>query len=513
MELIRGDLIVTMLLAMAKTQRIPIGILLIAGSAVSAADNGFKLEATPAWNGIYKTNGATEIMISLLSIQPGVVKVQTKQAFQKINLEANIPAVLSLPYKPHSRGETRIKTSSNNIPDASIEKQLNLTLSNSINIAVLGDGLNIHQQQKLKHSLSQIDRVKPFFVSSSTLPRLNVGYQPIDILILHFTALTRIDEQQTDALTHYISQCGKIVTLQFPTGIYNKLSKIAGCNGAFMSATVLPSNVTDFISQLISKQPAALPTIEEIKKIAAGSSTDSPYLLVLIFCLAYLLIMLFISTFSNYHFLLLILPLIATLSAIMVWFSQQPQYNMSSWIDMDTDRSTARYTALLNIHGAGEWHQNITLPADAIFSDENSDLEFQLSSMNYSVITTRLELALFSEQQWLWRSDTKIDAPLSLNIHQKHLSIKNISSNNSPSGFVTWKDKIHILPMLKPGQSWQTKKQATAKIESALTKLLRKYAEPYSAALIIPFTADILTYKTLHNAWLFIHTKQQEKSI
>ena len=192
----------------------------------------------------------------------------------------------------------------------------------------------------------------------------------------------------------------------------------------------------------------------------------------------------------------------------MVWYSQQPQLTLNSWLDIDSNQFTAQYTALLSIHGNGGWHQQLTLPADAVFSNTNSALEMPLSLMDSDKINAMLDLSLFSKQQWFWQSAVSIEVPLTLALHQQGISVKNVSSEITPAGFFIWQGELYSLPTIKPGLVWQPVKKTTERISESSAKLLQNYAQPYAAAVIIPFVGDILNFNAQHNGWLFIHTKR-----
>jgi len=177
-------------------------------------------------------------------------------------------------------------------------------------------------------------------------------------------------------------------------------------------------------------------------------------------------------------------------------------------LDIDSNQSTAQYTALLNIHGNGGWHQQLSLPADAVFSNTNAALEIPISLIGSDKINTMLDLSLFSKQQWSWQSAISVQAPLILAFQQQGISVKNISSEITQAGFFIWQGDLYSLPAIKPGQVWQPIRKMTEIINQSSVKLLQKYAQPYAAAVIIPFVSNILNFNTQHHGWLFIHTKR-----
>jgi len=478
-------------------------------SNLSSASTDFSIEITPSWNGVFKSNKASEIKVHLLSNESEWVKVQLGAVFQNVNLKANIPSTLNFSYKPQTNSLVSIKVFSTTMVNG-VEKTIPLSRSDGINLAIISDGLTIAERQNVKKSLSTLDRVKPFFVSTISMPIYSVGYQTIDIMFLHFDALKQMNEQQTGAFSQYIAECGKVIAVQFPGAIYKKLQKVAGCNAAFTSEVRFPAEITDKLLELLVVNHAILPTQESMEALNALSEKESPYKLLLVFCLVYLLLVLILVYINTNNLVLFILPVLASLLTVTIWLAQVPKYSLTSWVDMDSQNSTAQYVASFKVYGRGRWYNKnkLRLPIEIGFAKPSAvEIEYELANQGNS-ITAILDLALFSEYQWFWQASTAIDAPVAIKIKEKEVAVRNISENSTSSGFLSWRGNIYKLPSLQSGELWVSEQQAIIKSTGVLIGILQQQSENYDVGLVLPFSTQILPFDTDHKSWLFIHGKQ-----
>lgn len=479
--------------------------------SVAKADAPLQIDDTPAWNGYYRPGKSTEIGVRLISQRSGVVNVKAGKLLQTVELEGGIPKFAWLPLLPDNSATVLLHADWQDNPGSPIEKSVSLTASKIANIALVTEGLTIQDRQVITQQLHHTDKDNFFSISSRTLPHYDPGYDSVDIIIIHYLGLKNLDEQQIQALSRYLTQCGKTIALEFPETVYSKLKKIAGCNGNFLVTASYSFEFTDQIKNLINQNPDPLPELSALSDVLPERGIYTPYTLLLGFCFGYLLVVIMIIAINKHKYTFYIVPLLATVITIAIWYRQQPERYLISWLQMDSQHSSARYSAFLAMRGTGGWRETNNLPTAAVLSEAAaiSEQALHFNGGQPDVIATDTHFSLFSGAEWYWQSSLEIDAPLKLKIENQQPIVTNKGQQTLQAGLLKWKGEIYPLPALQSGQTW-TPMTAIAKVtgNSELVSLMSKYGNRFTTAVLIPFTPDLLQFSANQIGWLFIHLEE-----
>ena len=483
--------------------------------SVAKADSALQIEMTPAWNGYYRPGKSTEIGVRLISQSSGIVTIAASKLSQTIALEAGISKFVGLPLLPDSSNMVILQVSGPDDSGTPIEKSVFLTASKIPAIALVTEGLTTQDRQVIAHQLHHTDKDNFLAIAALTLPRYDPGYESVDAIIIHYRGLKNLDEQQLQALSRYLANCGKTIALEFPETVYSKLKKIAGCNGDFLVTVASPFEFSDPIKNLINQNPDPLPELSGLSIAMPEPGIYSPYLLLLGFCFGYLLILIMTAVITKHKYTLFILPLLATVVTIVIWRQQQPERHLISWLQMDSRQSSARYSALLSMRGTGRWQQLVDLPIAAVLSGATSPPRQALyfNGEHPDVITSDIPFFLLSNTEWYWQSSLQLDAPLKLRVNNQQPLVTNNSPQTQQAGLLKWKGEIYPLPVLQSGQSW-TLTAATSKItdHSGLVELMSRYSNRFNTAMLIPFTPNLLAFSANHVGWLLISVEESAVS-
>ena len=486
-------------------------ILVLVSISVAKADSSLQIDVTPAWNGYYGSGKSTEIVVKLISQRSGVVNVKAGKLLQTIELEGGIPKSAWFPLLPDNSGTVLLHADSQDDPGSPIEKSVSLTVSKIPNIALVTEGLTIQDRQAITQQLHHTDKDNFFSTTALTLPRYDPGYESVDIIIIHYLGLKNLDDQQIQALSRYLTKCGKTIALEFPETVYSKLKRIAGCNGDFLVTASSPFEFPDQIKNLINRNPDSLPELKTLLAAMPERQIYNPYSLLLGFCFGYLLMVIMTAVINKHKYTFFIVPLLATIISIVIWHKQQPERYLVSWMQMDSQHTSARYSAFLTMRGTGRWQAPINLPIAAVLSGAASisGQPLYFKGENPDVITTDAQFSLLSSAEWSWQSSLQIDVPLKLKIENQRPIVTNDSQQTLQAGVLKWKGEIYPLPALQSGQAW-TPTAAALKVtgDSGLASLMSKYSNSFTTAILIPFTPDLLQFSANHVGWLLIHLEE-----
>ena len=493
--------------------RLQLFLWILAWVSISAAkaDSSLHIEVTPAWNGYYRLGKSTEIGVRLISQGSGPVAIKAGKLLQTIELEGGVPKSAGFPVLPDNSGTVSLHIDRQDDPGSPIEKSVSLTASKVPNIALVTEGLTIQDRQVITQQLHHIDKDNFFSITALTLPRYDPGYEAVDTIIIHYPGLKNLDEQQIQALSRYLTNCGKMIALEFPETIYSKLKKIAGCNGDFLASASTPFEFSDQIKNLINLTPDSLPELSTLSATIPEPSISGPYTLLLGFCFGYLLVVIMAAVLNKHKYALFILPLLATVITIAIWYRQQPEGYLVSWVQMDSQDTSARYSAFLTMHGTGRWLETIILPISAALSEAASisGQTLHFNGQHPDVITANMQFSLLSSTEWYWQSSLEIDAPIKLKIENQQPIVTNTSQQTLQAGLLKWNGEIYPLPALQSGQTW-TPMATSSKFTdiSGLVRLMSEYSNRFSTAVLIPFTPDLLQFSTHHIGWLLMHWEE-----
>ena len=486
-------------------------ILALVSISAAKADSSLQIDITPAWNGYTRPGKPTEIGVRLISQRSGAVNIKAGKLLQTIELEDGIPKSVRFPLPPGNTEEVNFQTDWQDDRGSPIKARVSLTDSKIPNIALVIEGLTIQDRQYITQQMHHTDKENFFSVAALTLPQYGPGYNSIDAIIIHYLGLKNLDEKQIQALSEYVTNCGKAIILEFPETLYSKLKRIAGCNGDFLVTASYPFEISDQIKNLINRNPDPLPELSILSAAMPEPGIHNTYSLLLGFCFGYLLIVIMTAVINKHKYALFILPLLATVITIVIWYKQQPERNLISWLQMDSQHSSARYSALLIMLGTGGWRESVDLPTAAVLPEAGSISEQSLHFNNEypDVVTADTQFSLLSSAEWYWQSSLEIDAPLKLEVENQQPIVTNTGQQPLQAGLLKWKGEFYPLPALQSGQTWKPI-AATAKVtdNSELVKLMSQYSNRFAAAILIPFTPDVLRFSTNHIGWLLIHLEE-----
>jgi hypothetical protein len=471
------------------------------------AEPAIQIEILPAWNGHFKSEKSTELKIKLNSQRGGTYSVETDKLFKTVTLEANTPYTTALPFRAAPRTDTSvIRVYKPDNPELSATQNIRLTASNHRSIAFVSDNPGSEEHKPFGQALNFADKTNLLTVNVDSLPRFVSGYEAIDLLVMPYSELKRLHERQIVALSGYLALCGKMIAIAFPKAVYQKLRESAGCGSEFLIAATSANDLASQAGQILNGKSAPLPDLSLLPATQSETKALSPYLLLLIFCFAYLSFVLIVYLIGRRKKTFFIVPLSTASVAILIWHSQQPEKHLLSWVEIDSERSAAHYKALLKMNGTGKWQETVALPIEAALSAANPQQQDR-GELLQDTVSSNPSYSLLSSSEWQWHGAMNLNSPLALKVDGNQAMVYNTGEQGTEAGLMRWQGKIYVLPPLTAGQSWSPESAPVA-TDSELVRLLAKQSVHSASAVLIPFLPAILPFEVNHNGWLLIHAAE-----
>ncbi|MGR8930372.1 MAG: hypothetical protein ACU836_07005 [Gammaproteobacteria bacterium] len=416
-----------------------------------------------------------------------------------VQLQGDTPYSLSFPLHPNGSGTIDLRIHDPRIPSWTRDISKQLVASNGSYVVIVADGLVTEAYETISKYMVLPDKTMLLSTKSEALPRYAASYEPVDLIVLHFAALKNLQDRQVQALSQYLTRCGKAVTLAFPESIFNRLKRLSGCQGRFLSAV-------SSLEQL--SEDSLLPTREKIPKLPNLSDLElnksSSDYWVAVFGMGYFLASFVTAGITRRRRVLIFLPLIGALTAVLVWGQRQPEKLLISWLEMDADHTSAQYSARLIMKGRGIWREQLELPNEMDCPHKSLDDGKTLNSADGSIVST-IRHALFSEEICQGQSTLALESPLSLSVEENLPVISNRGSVPTEKGFLRWEGRIYTLPPLQVGQKWEFNNAIGEASYSEISKVFAKQSKYDHLAVLIPFTPKIISANLARRGWLLLH--------
>ena len=324
-------------------------------------------------------------------------------------------------------------------------------------------------------------------------------------MIVSYRNLQSLQDQQINALAAYLAQCGKTIAIDFPEAIYKQLQAGSGCRSEFLLPAATIAELLPQLDKLLRLKPTPLPEPELVLPQTAASGFFNHAALLAAFCFGYLIWLCLTAIFGKRKIFSLSLPILAAGVALLVWSRQAPETRLYTWLDASSGQTIAHYRAALQITAIGKWQGTLSLPLEAALA---AGADQAVAEQNYPPLqdtaTSELKLPLLSTAAWRWQAALKFKPPLELKQQAQQLLVHNISEHATEPGLALWQGKLYTLPALAGGQSWSPGAEFAAD-DSPLAKLLVRQTAAATSAVLLPFTPDILPFKTEQAGWLLLH--------
>ncbi|GMQ87100.1 MAG: hypothetical protein BMS9Abin08_0298 [Gammaproteobacteria bacterium] len=478
----------------------------------AAAEPSLTLDLQAAWDGLMRPGAASEISVRMLAGQGGQVELTLPDQQPPVRttalLEANLPYTLWIPVHPPENGIVTVEARLDQGAAVRLETRLRPRTPQTLVAALLRTDAETPAERS--EQSRTITLLRP---AATSLPRTRAAYEVIDALVLDQDALAALDTAQRDSLRTWLQNCGRLIAVGTWSQWFATLEAEAGCGGRFIDRVDRAAQAYAKLAMTVRDLPSALPAETTLRAMLKQIHSSDPWLPLAGFFLLYLLALILLARDIRRPALLLLAPLSATLLSLLVWFNGTAGHRLSSWSEMESGDTTARFSALLHIDGNGRGTSTTTLPADLglpTLLTANPAAEARYNRQPPMAVQIEVDNHLLSRHEFLLYGTSAVQYSLTLALSTDGPLLTNTGSVPTAPGLLGWQGSRYPVPSLQPGQHWSPPEQDTLwNPLSRAEQILRARTGTGTAAVLVPFLPPGIRGikpQVEESGWLLIHT-------
>jgi hypothetical protein len=333
-------------------------------------------------------------------------------------------------------------------------------------------------------------------LDASAMPHFTPAYGQLAVLAADASALARLDNPQLAAFADYLARCGRLVVLDAGPRSRQQFAAQAGCSGRYLRFVDNPALLLTAYRELAAMPGPARPTSAELAAvIAATSGTPIGIRFLQLWLPASLLLFVLLLKRPERRVTALAFALFAALLVPVAW-SPGPSRSTLTWAEAAAGQDTARYVTLTSYVAAR--HAEFELPVAAG------------ARLQRSAVNDRVVLRWAPEQaarRYAWQAAAldglaveqsgQIPVTTSLRAARNNgtVVVCNTGSAETLSALLHYDGRLHVVPPLDPGASWQLAGHEPLAGDSPEARLFRQRAISHPVALLFELP-------DAENAWL-----------
>jgi hypothetical protein len=468
---------------------------------ISTGHAALQLDVMPAWDGHWRPGAATEITLGLLSEVGGPIRISVAggdiKTVTHTVLEPDVSLTVTLPIRP---GAAAIELAVTFADQEEFVQTIDLYPRTERVAAIVAANFPASSAMTppITDDLTQIP------LSASALPRNPEAYEAIDLLVLDYGVLGRLDDWQRKALELFAANCGHI-EIRGPIPAEPAFSlKQPRCIGDQPSSATIGLNVVGPLRKL--------PGTNELRELTVASSGIWP---LVFFFSGYALVLLIFGTTRQRPVAMLSLPVMAALLLVVAVWDQSAKREFIFWAELVSGARVGRYTALLDIRGRGPGGFESMVPVELglpVYLAGGGPLKFEYRLRQPTNVLT-VHPHLLSRHQFTFTSAMEFVVPLTLTLSEDKPWIQNTSELRSPAATLAWQGRYFSVPPLDSGQRWSPASDTPRIAASHVPNALRRQTLD-QAAVLLGLTSDQVPApeSEVVNAWLLLRPRAAERS-
>jgi len=435
------------------------------------------VQITPAWRGHFQPEKTTELGMQIISSQGSdyrlIIKGGNLTTHLTGSIEPNEVKKLWIPIRPVLNQPLSIE----------LYQSGHLTYKQQLRLIPHKQGVTVTTSETIPVVINE----EQIIVTPKDLPRTAQGYNSIHALTIAPSDLSSLDNEQIQALSNYLQLCGQLLLTNTGNNTLDQLRNIAGCNGKAV--------------HLYQKQPKkmqqAFYSLKTLNALLERQERNNPIVTLAIFFSCYLFVLLFALHSLHKSAAISSIPIVSSIALVALCSLQENQTIISSWTEMESGHSQARFSALLNIEGINTEYYKLQLSRALGIpqSLSNKAAILELNQHEAGIEQLALTTKPFSSEQFLFHGTFPVSDNISLTIGSEAPVVTNNGKEESTEALLLWNGKILTVPPLEPGMPWSPDAANTIDTSSQLSATIRAQAKKEDLALLMPYS--------LHKVGLF----------
>jgi hypothetical protein len=219
------------------------------------------------------------------------------------------------------------------------------------------------------------------------------------------------------------------------------------------------------------------------------------------------------------RYLLLSLPIGASVLALVVWSNGAAERRLVTWSELTSGEDRARVSALLQISGRGRGTIPTSLPAKLqppVTLTRESPVRIERDLDAAAAQTLEVDSTLLSRHEFWLTGTEDVTLPIDVSLTPHGPTVRNTGNLRSPAALAGWEGKRFEVPALDPGSAWTPPREATAwQVASAAERTLRAASANGAAVLVRsqPAWAGAVGPGAETRGWLLIRAASRDGAI
>ena len=460
-----------------------------------------EVEVIPAWEGYYKPEAVTEMLVRVSSAVGGELRVTAGDdemtAVTRITLDPDGSAELVLPVRPVTGTVTITAALGIGAP---VESIVNLLPLERPLLAVA-----VSSNTNLSPWLTGNDKRIPMPVAATALPHTAAGYGPVTELVVTGDTLAQMTPAQRTALGNYLGLCGRVILADPAPKTGATLRAQSGCGDRFVTT----ASTTAAPTPRLSAPARALPAADALQ--ALSSSPPRLWWLAVEFFAGYaaILVLLGFRTRGRAAAGALLIPVLASALMAATWIQNEPERRLVLWAEQDGDSTVARYQALYDIHSQGINTVELSLPPGLGLPENLSagSLEIERGTDQHRL---RLESRVLARHSLGFSGTFEHHPAFSFVTDTEGPRVTYTGQGDSPRATLAWSGRYYPVPTLRTAESWQPGEDAESVPRNQVPRPLASQGDALLISLE-PSTASVdLPASETTQAWLLLRLGDSE---
>jgi len=352
-----------------------------------------------------------------------------------------------------------------------------------------------------------VSAIRPVVISSDSFPRNFQAYAGVTAMITDLASLSGLSSEQYRALANYLASCNVLLVSTTKPATLEQLRQLSGCGGHFVRGYQALEQIPALLQTLAAERRLKSPSTQSMLSLQQPAFRDQMASSLTLYLAGYIVFVALVNWRMSKTQYLLILPIIIAAAGILAWSGSGTIRSMS-WIEAQSGDSHSRISTLLLLGGDRRGKVSVSVDGDAalsLFGDGS-----QSSLIRYSEQDGRHLLSADADllRPLAWRLDRvgRQSLPYTLQLRQGQPEVILRGQSSTNQAILLWRGYTYRLPQLETGESWHPHESQKQLALSAPEKLLQRYLQHESPALLLPHAPrqENFTGPAQDRGWLVI---------
>ena len=344
--------------------------------------------------------------------------------------------------------------------------------------------------------------IRPVILAPQSLPRTAQAYAAVTAMVTDLASISELSTRQHRAFATYLGACKILLLAGAAPEILAQLRKLAGCGGRFVQVYESLSQVAPLLHTLSTESGFQQPSGSELLALDDPSLRSSTATSLGIFLAGYVVFMALVNWRLQQTRYLLLLPLIAAGAGLLAWSGDGDSRSIS-WLVAQSGDNHARMASLVLLGGDRRGESRALIGANESLTTNHRGA----ARIRYLDDQSSRELSTSGDllRPSIYRLDGVRRQSLPYRLRMQR-GIPELAARREAPGErarLLWRGYTYAVPLLTKGETWQPDDQRRQPPRKPEEKLLNRYLDHDSPAVLLPIDPAALADQR-NRGWLVI---------